>query len=353
MSLKRDVAYGVKNQNQRNVFCYEPLLQHSFAIPIEISLPPIIAGGLFKETYHPMTFSLTKTEWGYKAIVGAVNYTQIGEKEIHTIDRDGRFRIRNFFLSLDRELRILDQREILEALPRKKFPSLNREGISDCRPFEWAGEDYFICTTNDTNPIGQQQVSVAKLSRNGNQSVMWVEALTPLLGRDPHLEEKNWLPFLSGDQLKMISLYDPLTLSIPDLQTGECKEEAVDKHSYDLSIFQGSAGPIEWDGGYLALVHEAVRFPDGISSYLHRFLFFNTFFQIEKISDPFMFLHQGVERCSSMVINHAETDLILPFTKEDREVYLCFLPMDQLKALLHAIYFDKSTDCSTDPRCWN
>lgn len=324
--LHKNVPYWIKDQNSRNLFFYAPYLKEGRFRPLEIPMPPIIEGSL--ETYHPMNLSIVKTADGYKMLVGSVNYTQTGRKIFHTADASGVFRMKNFILEFDIEFRITRQQEIVENLSRVTYPALNAEGLEDGRLFEHLGRDWFSCTTNDTNPNGFPQISLCQLS-NGQ-----VERLTPLLGPSLYHGEKNWLPFHHNGQLQLIYSYDPFTIYTPDLETGACTPFLEQELPFDFSRQRGSAPPIPFDDGYLLLTHEIVPYPDSTRAYLHRFLYLSHDLEIKKISRAFVFLHQGIERCTSICIDHSETQLILPIVIEDREPSLCFLALESVRSLM-------------------
>jgi tetratricopeptide (TPR) repeat protein len=324
--LRKNVPLWVKGQNERNIFYYVPNLKNAKYQSLRLSLPLIQQG--LKERYTLAGASILKTDTGYKLICKAVNYTQTGGKIFHTVDPTGQFRTKNFLVSLDREFQVLKELEIIENLPRERFPAFNVEGLEDLRLFEYGGSDWFTCTTTDTNPTGAPQVSLCKLS-NGS-----VEHLIPLLGPDPTRCEKNWLPFVHNDKLQLVYSYDPFVLMTPELDTGESKASIAQESHLDLSHFRGSAAPIPFDHGHLILIHEAVDFPDYTKRYLHRFLFLGPQFQIEKISTPFVFVHQGIEHCYGMTLDHSGTKLILTLSVEEREAYLCTLPTESVRAML-------------------
>ncbi len=158
--------------------------------------------------------------------------------------------------------------------------------------------------------------------------------LTPLLGPDPTRCEKNWLPFIKDGELFVAYSYDPFVVFRPDFQTGECKLALYQETDHDFSRFRGSAAPIVLDDGYLMLVHEVSILPEYYRCYLHRFLYLNRDFKIVRQSKPFTFMHQGVEYCCSMTIDHSGNQLILPIGIEDREAYLCFIDLNTVRNLL-------------------
>lgn len=329
--LQKNVPWFIKDQAYKNMRFYMEPLKNVRWLPIEIDLPYIEEG--FDERYHPMNPSILKTKDGYKVICRAVNYTQTGAKHFHTIDAEGIFRTKNFFLDYTPNFQLLSQYEIIEDLPREERTFLV-EGLEDCRLIEYQDHFWFTCTTFNTNPTGATQISLCKLEDTPEDGNLYVETLTPLWGPDIHRYEKNWLPFVKDNLLYAVYGYNPFTIYRPNLETGYSETAISYESEYDFSAFRGSAAPIPIDGGYLLLVHEVTLVADQHRCYYHRFLFLDESFHVQKASKPFIFKHFGVEFCNSMTLDTEGENLILAVGIEDREAYLCFMKLKSLRSLL-------------------
>lgn len=332
--FKRNVPRYVKDQAYQNILFYVQNLS-SRLFPIQLDLPLIEEG--IEERYHPMNPSIQKTEDGYRLICRAVNYTQKGARDFQTVDSTGVFRTKNFLIDYDREFHIRSQNEIIENLSRERIPVFNVEGLEDCRIFTLQNHFWFTCTTCDTNPTGNRQISLCKLRDEPEGEQIFVEKLLPLIGTDLYRCEKNWLPFVKEDSLLIVYSYDPFVIYKPDPHTGHCQEVVSYQPDHDFSQFRGSAAPIPFDEGYLMLVHEVVPLPEYERCYLHRFLYLDKDFHITRQTHPFTFLHRGVEYCCSMTIDHTGKQLILPIGIEDQEAYLCFVNLDWIRSLLNPL----------------
>lgn len=337
--LKKDIPESVKKQAYQNVLYYVEKLKDAEYIPIEIDLPPIREG--FPARYQPMNPSIRKTETGYQMICRTVNYHQIGAQHFKCLDLQdpaGTIRTRNFLVEYDPDFQKLSQKEIVENLPRIKHKRRNVEGLEDCRLFEFKDSLWFTCTTMDTNPTGQPQVSLCKLEDDRTKPTISVERLIPLVGPTPERCEKNWLPFVLNDEFHAIYSYDPFIIYKPNTNDPFSwinKSVMVKNVSapLDFSRFSGSASPIKFDDGYLMLIHEVVY--TNQRNYLHRFVYLDSNFNIAKVSRPFIFLHQGVEYCCGIAIDHSETQLVMSIGIEDREAFLALVNLDNVRALLN------------------
>jgi hypothetical protein len=190
-------------------------------------------------------------------------------------------------------------------------------------------------TTFDTHP-GTAGQSLCKMRNDVNTNApLIIEELVPLDGPEEGRCEKNWLPVVKDGELYAIYSYQPTTVLKIDRMTGKC-EVAIQKDSpHDFSKLRGSAAPIPFDNGFLALVHE-VAFTDE-RTYLHRFVFFDKDFNITKASKPFTFLHKGIEYSCGMTTDHDEKQLIISIGLEDRKAFLAFVDLDYIRTLLETL----------------
>jgi hypothetical protein len=331
--LKKGVPWNVKDQTYKNILFYVQPLQYSRIIPITFEFPLIKEGS--EERFRPMNPSIQKTDQGYKVICRTVNYTQKGaiSSNFKTSDADGIFRSRNFLVHYDQDFKLLSHQEIIEKLPRKRIFNWV-QGMEDCRLVEFNKNLWFTCTTSDTNPTGQRQISLCKLSDSAREGRRSVEKLIPLIGPDPHRCEKNWLPFVKDDSLYIIYTCHPFTIYKPNLETGGCETAVMYEPDYDFSGFRGSAAPIKYNDGYLMLVHETVQFEDQSRNYLHRFLYLDKNFVVQQASKPFIFFHRGIEFCCSMTIDHSGKNLVLAVGVEDSQAHLYFVTLETIRSLL-------------------
>jgi tetratricopeptide (TPR) repeat protein len=338
--LRKNVPWYVKDQAYRNFVYYADKLQDALFVPIEIDRP--LVNEKFDVLYNPMNPAVQKTETGYDVVCRAVNYTQMGAKFFDTLDEQGVFKNLNYLVQYDKSLNLLSQQEIVEDLPRERVYTCNLTGLEDCRIFQFQNRSWFTCTTCDTNPTGYRQISLCRLEENQQGKKLKIDMLTPLFGPDLYRCEKNWLPFVRNGEIQVIYSYDPFIVYRPDIETGICDTVIEYEPSLDFSRFRGSAAPIEFDGGFLVLVHEVVVLHDFQRNYLHRFLFLDQEFKIVKLSDPFIFQHLGVEFCCSMTADHSGTMLLLAVGIEDREALLCMVGFDRVRSLLNPLpVFDK------------
>ena len=79
-------------------------------------------------------------------------------------------------------------------------------------------------------------------------------------------------------------------------------------------------------------MHEVIVNNQGY--YLHRFLFLDKNLNVKKLSKPFIFKNKGMEYCAGMTIDHSGTQCIMPISIEDREAWICSVPLETIRSLL-------------------
>jgi predicted GH43/DUF377 family glycosyl hydrolase len=325
--LQKNTAKELKELTYKNLLFYIKNLDDVTYIPL--SIQPL-------QQYLPMNASIIKTTQGYDVICRTVNYTLEGRAYSFKDPLDRTVRTINILVHYNKNLQQTGQEEIIENLPRQHVKKFDSVGLEDCRLFIFDHKYWFTCTTCDTSPTTYQQISLCKLANQTDSGKIAVEQLTPLHGPNPKRCEKNWLPFIKNNQLLLLYSYDPLLIYSPDTQTGHLSLVHRWDPKYDFSSFRGSAGPITFDDGYLVMVHQVIEGNNRI--YLHRFVFLDQDFKIKKLSNPFTFIHQGIEFCCGMTIDHSGTKLVFPISIGDRKAYIGTLLLDEIRSMLEPLY---------------
>lgn len=333
--FSKKVPQNIKDFAYRTALFYVKNLSGNRLQPIALELPKIREG--FPETYYSMNPSIQKVDEGYKVLCRTVNYLQSGGKDHKSVDLfDQKIRTRNFFIHYDKEFNLKSQQEIVENVPRYRQVDNYVQGMEDCRLIQYDGDFWVTCSIFDLTPQMVPQIALCKLEKDSKNDKIEVTKLVHLKGPDENRCEKNWLPFVKDNEIAVIYSSSPLVVYQINRETGECKQIVSNDSNYDFSSFRGSAPPIEFDNGYLMIVHEVV-FTNGQRYYLHRFVFLDENLNIVKVSDPFTFLHQGVEYTCGMTMDHTEKNLIIPLGIEDRNAYLCTIEIDNIRNMLHGL----------------
>ena len=72
-------------------------------------------------------------------------------------------------------------------------------------------------------------------------------------------------------------------------------------------------------------------------SYLDRFLALDEDWRITRASRPFPFQHRGIEFACGACVAHGEKDLLVSFGIEDREAWICRVPLRSIVSSLRPL----------------
>lgn len=330
------VRYQALNNSRFYAKNFENIRIH----PLTMKLPLIKEGSDL--TYNPMNPSIVKTQDGYYVVCRCVNYQQKGAKYFWMIDPEMQDeyigKTRNFLIKYDKNFNLLSQKEILDEISKSLRipPYSNVEGLDDIRLFEYEGSLWFTANVHDMNYHHIPQIGLFKLEDSPGETQIFTDQFTLLLGPDPKRCEKNWLPFVKDGAIHLIYSYDPYVVYKVDSEHGSCEEVISEKQKNDFSSFRGSAGPIPFDEGYLSVIHQ-VAWDDQGRYYLHRFLYLDKDYKIQRISKPFTYTHQGVEYCCGITLDHVGTNLIMSIGIEDAEAAFVIVDLNILRSSLFPI----------------
>ena len=301
-------------------------------------MPPLKDGSGTYAAYNP---SIIKTDLGYDMICRTSNLTKDNWEGTGGEVR----RNRGFFLRYDKSFNLLGEQEI--KIPTHLVSDLVTPNLllMDYRLFDWNGASWFSSWFYLKGKERIQKFSACKLDGSqdvipttiesftyfGSQDVIptMIESFTHFTGPTEKRWEKNWL-HIPGDTLRFIYIYDPFVIVEANIESGETQTVFTYKPSLDFTYFHGSAAPVEFEDGYLAMVHETHVY----RSYTHRFVFMDKNFVITKLSLPFTFTHVGVEMCLAMTIDHSGKKLVIPFGIEDVEAKIAIVDLEQVKKML-------------------
>lgn len=294
-------------------------------IDMKIDLPSLKRG--HSGTFLAFNPSIIKTDEGYDLICRTANYGPPGYKTYIPKDKSAN---RYYFLKYDKDLNFISQNEIIK--PNHLLPKLKPRSLEDFRLFRWMNNYWFTCGIDIPGKYRYRtKFAICKLFRSQEQCA--IESVNIVDGPFPERCEKNWMHIIHNDSLKFIYSYDPLKIIEPNLESGNFEVNFEYTTSLDFSRFRGSAAPIEFENGYLMMVHELI-WKNSMRNYIHRFLFLEKNLKIAKISRPFTFMHIGIEYCISMVLDHSKRNLIIPIGIEDKEAKICLVEIERVKEML-------------------
>lgn len=235
-----------------------------------------------------------------------------------------------FIGRLDPKTWMFDESSIKE-LDLSKFRPFYR-GIEDPRLF-WNGKNYCISATILEPDIPIARICVVTLDS--------LESLTPINFKVlPEFQkdrvEKNWMPIHKVgkySKTKIDFIYSPTTLVSKDsfLPIELCQTLNTIRGGSQVVSLEDSTG--------IAVVHEAkivhksgmspVSFASSypIRQYVHRFVRFDDKFRIFQMSDPFVFVGEGIEFAAGLAL--IDDNIVISFGRSDVMCYIATIGLGQ------------------------
>ena len=346
LALSRDIPEGTRNLARGHLRFYvvpaSKLMPSFSAQPVGFSPP---------EGWQATNPSVARCGGEIVMIQRAVNY-ELENGNYRTLD-GAPIATRNFLLRLNSTLDVESEVEILSPpdLPAHVYGLAL--GFEDARLFAWNGGLWCSSTLRELTPEGWCQQVLARIEQapDGPCRLANWRVLAP---EGPPRHEKNWMPLVEppeagdGDErLRFIYLCDP-TRVVDD--TARVVAETTPPIAAEQ--FRGGTQAIEFDGGWLALVHEEVpgaTFADRV--YHHRFVWFHKAGTLQGVSRPFFFEKHDVEFAAGLAWHPDGKRLIVSYGVGDGEAWIATIDADDIRqALDDATRLPSTRNPATDAR---
>lgn len=292
---------------------------------------------------------LDSTKFWY--LVRCVNYHQEFAQHFYVMSNNGVVNTRNYLLSLDSELNVEQQWEIVDKLDIKRYPT-HVEGLEDCRLLTRINPDntdleelFFSCALYYSHEIGVPKIAWCQLETpDKSNDIVYLKSLETLYKPTRDGIEKNWLPYEKDGQLFFQYKSAPRTIYNFNPNKVNDSFELVSEESNKMqetgtNRVRNSGGPIIWEynniSGVLTIAHE-VSFHDNKREYYHRFIFYPDNDSEILISHLFYFEHLGIEFCPSIEIKDS-THIYMGIGIEDKECHIYVVENKIINDMLHVV----------------
>jgi SAM-dependent methyltransferase len=280
------------------------------------------------DDYKPMNPSVTNRGGEFWMIQRTVNYI-IRPDGSYNMRGDSAIRTRNLLMQLDDNFSVINSEEIF---PPIDMPDPLYEpviGFEDSRLFYWQNNFWCTSTIRELNQDGYCEIVLAKIIRKDDGLLHYDDyrVIHPQFCSREH--QKNWMPMVVGDNLYFVYSSDPTRIidTTGNLISIKTSHIAADS-------FRGGSQLLDFDGGWLACIHESHTMPDNKRRYMHRFVWYDNLGRLSKYSEAFYIHTLGIEFAAGIARNHKTGEIVVSFGLADKESWLAIFDQDAVKQAL-------------------
>jgi len=238
-------------------------------------------------------------------------------------ENDMHLRTWNYMCELDENMRISKYHQI----DTSKFPDKQLwefVGLEDCRIVRWDGKLYVCGVRRDLDTIGTGRMELSEIivSDNGVKEIFQFRIPTPA-NRESYCE-KNWMPIIDMPY-HFVKWTNGTEVVKVDIENNVC-ETVVLQNWRDIgcSDLRGGSQVIPFGPYRMCLVHETNLFNSEAgrkdATYRHRFVVWDSDWNIIKVSKLFSFMNAEIEFAVGMC--EFDNDLLITFGYQDNAAYL-------------------------------
>ena len=314
----------LKAQCYSNLFFFLTKIQNTGHQKLEIKV---------NEPYLSSSSSFLKIKKGYIGNVRAVNYSINRQFQYSVRDTQNKVRTKNYWINLDESRNIQKQYELMISDKCVAARDSHIKGLEDLRICKVGDDFYGLAVTFEYGKNNHPSVVLCVIDKNEDNGNYHISSIFPTTFKDNEIQ-KNWAPFCNGNDNKLYAIYShqPLTIVEIDKKSGTTTV-ALSKEStplYNLGSIRGSSSPIKLrDGSWLVLVHEVLQ--RETRKYFHRFMLYDSSWNLREISTSFYFSELFVEFSLSII----EIDGIITifYSKEDNTTEIITVPFSSINWL--------------------
>lgn len=294
--------------------------------------------------YHSHNLSIAQTDSGIVALVRAVNYTLSGFLQRITVaGGPSAVDSENWIVRFDHGL---NQKSIAKLDERNYRTTITeaKNGFEDPRIFVLDQQIHAIWSAG--NVRSKDWTDVCNTMAVGRIEGNEITGLCLVSSPHGQKREKNWMPFVREGGLEIVydaSRMETYALPLPhdmsqpsriEPQATGILREAAD----GLSGFCGSSQLVEWEDGYVFVVHYACRKLRSASMKFMPFYYLSQLVHVDRdmrplsMSRPFFFEKKGTEFCAGLIVDadHAT----FSYSIDDRISVIARMTVDQFRELV-------------------
>jgi hypothetical protein len=238
-------------------------------------------------------------------------------------ENDMRLRTTNYIAELDENLDTVYYTKIDTSQFDTYEPQWEFVGLEDVRLIQWENKVYGIGVRRDLDTRGTGRMELSELEFNDTQVKEVSRYRIPGPPPDNEYCMKNCTP-IEGKPFHLLKWSNPTALM--KFNTNGQQTEVFETTQYTpmKNDMRGGSQVIEWNGGYLTLVHETELYKseqgNKNATYRHRFIYWDKDFKNQKFSKLFSFLNMKIEFCCGLA--KYNDDFLFTFGAQDNAAYI-------------------------------
>jgi hypothetical protein len=249
-------------------------------------------------------------------------------------EEDQTLRTLNIFMELDNNYDPVSI-NVVDTKTLDKPPKWTFIGLEDARIVRWDGKLFLIGVRRDTttNGEGRMELSEIEISGTGVNEISRERIEPP----QPSYCEKNWMPILDMPY-HLVKWSNPTEVVKVDIENGTSETIFLSKtHLPNYRDFRGGSQVLPYKGGHIAIIHEVDLFNNELGQkdafYYHRFIVWDSQWNIIKISDDFNFMEARIEFCCGLAI--VDDKMLITFGFQDNAAFIVESPLKLMEDFIN------------------
>lgn len=238
-------------------------------------------------------------------------------------ENDMHLRTTNYIAELDENLNVIYSTKIDTSQFDTYQPQGEFVGLEDCRLIKWEDRIYICGVRRDLDTKGTGRMELSGLEFGDSQVKEVSRYRIPGPSPDNEYCMKNCTP-IEGKPFHLLKWTNPTCLMKFDTEGGETEIFETTTQIPKMNDMRGGSQVIEWNGGYLTLIHETDLYSSEQgrkdATYRYRFVYWDKDFKNQKFSKLFSFLNMKIEFCCGLAAY--QDDFLITFGAQDNAAYI-------------------------------
>jgi len=196
-------------------------------------------------------------------------------------------------------------------------------GLEDGRLINWNNTLYLCGVRRDTTTNGEGRMELSEITFDGKEAKEISRFRIPTPGNKESYCEKNWMPILDTEY-HYVKWTNPTEIVKVDKDNSTCETVLHKNYIPGMRDWRGSSQVVKWKNNYICLIHETDLFRSECgrkdATYRHRFIVWDSEWNIIKYSKSFSFMNGEIEFCCGM--DKLNNDFLITFGYQDNAAYI-------------------------------